>query len=70
MTDISDRLTARVLDVLRTAEEPRSVDRIQRRLAGDGFDAATGAIRDVCRRLDDNGAIKARGSPPAYRIAE
>ena len=70
MTDGSDRLASRVLDVLRTAEKPLSVGRMQRRLAGDGFDATTGAIRDACRRLADDGETEATGSPPAYRIAE
>ena len=70
MTDERDHLASRVLDVLRRAEEPLSVGRIQRRLARDGFDAATGAIREVCRRLDDDGEVAATGSPPAYRVAD
>jgi repressor of nif and glnA expression len=70
MTDASDRLTSRVVDVLQTAEEPLSVGRIQRRLAGDGFGAATGAIRDACRQLAADGEIESTGSPPTYRIVE
>lgn len=70
MTDASDRLASRVVDVLQTAEEPLSVGRIQRRLAADGFDATTGAIRDACRRLAADGEIESIGSPPAYRIVE
>lgn len=70
MRDGSERLANRVLDVLRAADEPLSVGRIQRRLARDGFDATTGAVRDTCRRLIDAGEVEAVDDPPAYRLAE
>jgi repressor of nif and glnA expression len=67
MTDEFDRLATRVLEVLGAAEEPLSAGRIQRRLARDGSDATTGAVRDACRRLVDAGEVEAVGDPPAYR---
>lgn len=63
----SDALPDRVLAVLRDADEPLSAGQIQRRLASDGFDATTGAIRGACNQLADDGAIIDEGSPPEYR---
>jgi repressor of nif and glnA expression len=70
VTNDSDRLATRVIDVLRAADEPLSVGRIQRRLARDGFDAATGAIREICRRLADDGEVESTGTPPAYHVTD
>jgi repressor of nif and glnA expression len=70
MTDVSERLTAEILNVLRAADEPLSAGRIQRRMASDGYDATTGAVRDACRRLADEGVVASTDDPPAYRLVD
>lgn len=62
-----DTLPDRVLAVLRDADEPLSAGQIQRRLASNGFDATTSAIRGACKQLVDDGAVIDEGTPPEYR---
>lgn len=66
----SDALPERVLDVLQDADKPLSAGQIQRRLAGNGFDATTGAIRDACHHLVDDGTVSKEGTPPEYQAIE
>lgn len=70
MTDDRDPLESRVLDVLAAAEEPLSAGTIQRRLARDGFDATTGAVRDACQQLSEKGPVEVTDDPRGYRIAD
>lgn len=65
-------LPDRVRTVLETADEPLTVGTIQRRVAADGLDVATSALRAVCRDLADAGVAVREGGdgdPVRYRIA-
>jgi repressor of nif and glnA expression len=71
MVEHRDRIVEHVLSVLGDADEPLSVGRLQRRIAGEGFDVATGALREVCDELEADGDIENVGDPARkYRLAE
>jgi repressor of nif and glnA expression len=63
MTDTPD-VAGRVLSVLEAAEEPLSTGSIQRRVAAEGLDVATGAIRDACDDLVEAGEVEPVGEAP------
>lgn len=70
MSDPTTELRSRVLEVLEAADDPLPVGRIQRRVATGGFDATTGAVREVCTDLVDEGRVEFAGTPPAYQLVE
>jgi repressor of nif and glnA expression len=72
MSDDHGKVANRVLGVLADADEPLSTGRIQRRIANDGLDIATSAIRDACEELDAAGEIETVGESPRqkYRLAD
>jgi hypothetical protein len=63
VTDNPD-VDGRVLSVLEAAEEPLSTGVIQRRVAAEGLDVATGAIRDACGHLVEAGEVEPVGEAP------
>jgi len=64
-------VTGRVLAVLERAEEPLSTGTIQQRVASEGLDVATSAIRDACGELIEEGRVEAvgEGARRRYRHA-
>ena len=68
---VDEETTARIVEVLETADHPLTAGRIQRRMATESRDVTTGVIREVCKRLEKAGrAEKTDELPPAYRLAE
>ena len=71
MVDHHDKIVEHVLSVLEAAEEPLSVGGLQRRIAGEGFDVTTGALREVCGELESAGRIEDVGDKSRkYRLAQ
>jgi repressor of nif and glnA expression len=71
MVDHRDRIVEYVLSVLEAAEEPLSVGRLQRRIAGEGFDVTTGALREVCDELESAARIEDVGDDARrYRLPQ
>jgi len=70
MTDVD--VTGRVRAALEDAEEPLSTGAIQRRVAREGLDVATSAIRAACEELLEAGEIAAVGEEPReqYRAVD
>ena len=64
-------VSRRVFEVLESADGPLSTGQIQRRIAADGLDVATRAIRDACERLREDDEIEVVGddSRRTYRLA-
>jgi len=67
MSDDYGMVAKRVLGVLESADEPLSTGRIQRRIATDGLDVATSAIREACEELDAAGEIETVGESPRQK---
>ena len=65
-------VTGRVRAVLENAEEPLSTGTIQCRVAREGLDVATSAIRAACEELLEAGEIAAVGEEPReqYRAVD
>jgi hypothetical protein len=61
MTGTDDLVARYVLEALEAAEEPLSPGRLQQRIAANGLDATTGAIRDACESLREAGEIETVG---------
>ena len=69
MTDVD--VTGRVRAALEDAEEPLSTGAIQRRVAREGLDVATSAIRAACEELLEAGEIAAVVAPDwKFRVHE
>jgi len=70
MVDHHDKIVEHVLSVLEAAEEPLSVGRLQRRIAGEGFDVTTGALREICAELESEARIEDVGDESRrYRLS-
>jgi hypothetical protein len=63
--------TDRVLEVLKSADEPLSASAIQHRIATRSRDMTTGIIRDVCKERIKSDMVEATDDvPPAYRLVD
>ncbi|ERG97078.1 hypothetical protein [Haloquadratum walsbyi] len=63
--------TNRVLEVLKSANEPLSASTIQHHIATQSRDMTTGAIRDVCKEQIEMDTIEATDDiPPTYRLID
>lgn len=66
-SDVPDDLPDRIVRVLDGADGTVSVGHIQRRLARDGIDVATSAIRETCDDLAEEGRL-AKDLGPKYGV--
>lgn len=70
MVEHRDKIVEHVLSVLDAADEPVGLGGLQRRIAGEGFDVTTGALREVCDELEAEGRIENVGNQTRkYRLA-